>query len=209
MQRSNQPAEPECCRREGQANAAKEGGGAERLVGSVHREIREPQAGVAFRLSNSASKSLAAGGDVVHKTEPETNSAVKGEALAGLPESKSVAREDRTVRNPGEPAISRRTSYEGQAGRTVRRQEGQAQRKPGVGSLHSSSGQGTSPELSEGGDGMTPPHRKPSPYERRTHLGQPPSGNRCARHLEEPGAGILHAGICEGGAGQPASLVRL
>ena len=26
---------------------------------------------------------------------------------------------------------------------------------------------------------------------------------------EEPGAGKLHAGICEGGAGQPASLVRL
>src|SRR5205823_10272006 len=25
---------------------------------------------------------------------------------------------------------------------------------------------------------------------------------------EEPGAGILHAGICEGGAGQPASLPR-
>jgi hypothetical protein len=26
--------------------------------------------------------------------------------------------------------------------------------------------------------------------------------------LEEPGAGKLHAGICEGGAGQPASLPR-
>ena len=27
-----------------------------------------------------------------------------------------------------------------------------------------------------------------------------------ARPSEEPGAGIPHAGICEGGAGQPASL---
>ena len=26
---------------------------------------------------------------------------------------------------------------------------------------------------------------------------------------EEPGAGKLHAGICEGGAGQPASLPQL
>jgi hypothetical protein len=28
----------------------------------------------------------------------------------------------------------------------------------------------------------------------------------CARSLDEPGAGILHAGICEGTAGQPAAL---
>jgi len=47
MERSNQPPEPECCRREGEANAAQVGGGAERLVGGVRREIHEPQAGVA------------------------------------------------------------------------------------------------------------------------------------------------------------------
>jgi hypothetical protein len=29
---------------------------------------------------------------------------------------------------------------------------------------------------------------------------------RYARHSEEPGAGIPHAGICEGDAGQPAFL---
>ena len=32
--------------------------------------------------------------------------------------------------------------------------------------------------------------------------------NARASCSEEPGAGILHAGICEGGAGQPASLPR-
>ena len=29
---------------------------------------------------------------------------------------------------------------------------------------------------------------------------------RCARSFEEPGAGIPHAGICEGAVGQPAVL---
>jgi|HubBroStandDraft_6_1064221.scaffolds.fasta_scaffold113683_2 RNA-directed DNA polymerase len=157
MERSNQPTEPECCRREGQANAAKEGGGAERLVGGVHREIREPQAGVAPRLSNSASKPSDAGGQDVLSSEPETKSAATGEALAGLPGSKSVAREERTIRNQGDPVISRRTNYEGQAGRDARRQEGQTEGKPGVGSLHSSCGQGASPDHSEGGDRTTQP----------------------------------------------------
>ena len=103
MERSNQPSEPECCRGEGQAFAAKAGGGAEQLLGSVHREIRGPQARVAPRLSNSASKPSDAGGDVVLSTEPKTNSAGDGEALAGLPGSKSVAREEQTVRNLGGP----------------------------------------------------------------------------------------------------------
>src|SRR5450759_821331 len=99
MERSNQPTEPECCRRPGQASAAHEGGGAERPVGGVHREIREPQAGVARRLSNSASKPSEAGGDGVLSSKPETGSAAKGEAWTGLPGSKSVAREEGTVRN--------------------------------------------------------------------------------------------------------------
>lgn len=104
MERSNQPTEPECCRREGQVLAAHEGRSTERLVGSVHREIREPQAGVASRLSNSASKPSAAGGDDVLSSEPKTNSAAKGKALEGLPGSKSVAREERTDETQRSPA---------------------------------------------------------------------------------------------------------
>src|ERR1035438_3986740 len=146
MERSNQPTEPECCRREGQASAAKQGGGAERLVGGVHREIREPQAGVAHRLSNSASKPTGAGGQDVLLSEPEIRGAVKGEASRSLPGSKSVAREEGTVRNQGDPVFSRRTNYEGQAGREVQREGGPTEGTPGVGSLHSSSRQGASPD---------------------------------------------------------------
>src|ERR1035437_457829 len=155
MERSNQPTEPECCRREGQAPTAKEGGGAERPVGGVHREIREPQAGVAPRLSNSASKPSDGGGQDVLSSEPKIRDAVKGEAWRSLPGSKSVAREEGTARNQGDPVFSRRTNYEGQAGREVQRQEGPTEGTPGVGSLHSSSRQGASPEMSEGGDRTT------------------------------------------------------
>lgn len=155
MERFNQPTEPECCRWEGEANAAQKSHGAERLVGGVHREIREPQAGVAHRLSNSASKPSDAGGQAVLPVEAEIRSAAKGEAPRSLPGSKSVAREERTVRNQGDPAFSRRTNYESQAGREAQRQEGPSEGMPGVGSLHSSSGPGASPDLSEGGDRTT------------------------------------------------------
>jgi len=157
MERSNQPPEPECCRREGEANAAQEGGGAERLVGGVHRENHEPQAGVAPRLSNSASKSVAAGEDAFLLAELNTAGAAMGKASADLPGSQSVAREERAVRNQGDPVISRRTNYEHQAGRLAQRSEGRAEGKPGVGSLHSSAGQPrtTGADVREGGDRTT------------------------------------------------------
>jgi len=55
---------------------------------------------------------------------PEANPdrAVAGEALEGLPGSKSVARVAEATRNQGDPAGSRRTHDEGQAGRGVQRQ---------------------------------------------------------------------------------------
>ncbi len=40
-------------------------------------------------------------------------------------------------------------------------------------------------------------------------LANPPMGCKTASYREEPGAGKPHAGICEGGVGQPASLPRL
>jgi hypothetical protein len=48
--------------------------------------------------------------------EPNTDRAVAGEALEGLPGSKSVARAAAAARNQGDPEGSRRTNYEGQAG---------------------------------------------------------------------------------------------
>ena len=141
MERSNQTPEPECCRREGRADATREGSRAEQLAGGVHREIRGPQAGVAHRLSHSASKPLAAGGAAVQLAEPNTAGADTGEASVGLPGSKIVAREEQAIRNPGDPEFSRRTNCEDQAGRPVQRREGRAEATPGVGSLHSSSGQ--------------------------------------------------------------------
>src|SRR5947207_4740422 len=174
MERSNQPPKPECCRGEGQASTAKAGSGAEQLIGSVHREIHGPQAGVAPRLSNSASKPLDAGGDVVLSPEPKTDSAAKGEALAGLPGSKSVARGEQAVRNLGDPVNSRRTNCERQAGRAAQRQEGQTEGKLGVGSLHSSSGQalqdGT--DVGEGSDQSTQPAQATSAV-RRTEQSWP------------------------------------
>ena len=158
MERSNQPTEPECCRREGEANAAQEGGGAERLAGGVQREIHEPQAGVAPRLSNPASKSVAAGEDALLLAELNTAGAAMGKASADRPGSQSVAREERAVRNQGDPVISRRTNYEDQAGRPAQRPEGPAEGKPGVGSLHSSAGQPRTAraDVCEGGDRTTP-----------------------------------------------------
>ena len=157
MARSNQPPQPECCRRAGQAATAPTGGGAERPVGGVHRELREPQAGVAPRLSHSASKPTHADGQAVLSSEPNIRGAVQGEAARGLPGSQRVAREARTGRNPGDPGFARRTHYEGQAGRAVQRQGGRTERTPGVGSLQSSSGQGAGPDRSEGGDRNTQP----------------------------------------------------
>ena len=86
---------------------------------------------------------------------PNTASAAIGEAQAGLPGSQSVASEERTARNQGDPELSRRTNYEGQAGRNVQRQEGQTEATVGVGSPHSSGGQGASPDCREGGDRTT------------------------------------------------------
>jgi len=59
---------------------------------SVPRDKREPQAGPASRLSNSASKEGDASGDGVKVPEPNTETPEQGEGVEGLPGSKSVAR---------------------------------------------------------------------------------------------------------------------
>src|SRR5439155_5374123 len=57
------------------------------------------------------------------------------------PGSKSVAREERAVRNLGDPMGARRTNYEGQAGRRSQRQEAASPSPSGIRLAHSSSPQ--------------------------------------------------------------------
>src|SRR5947208_8295784 len=94
----------------------------ERPSRSVSREKREPQAGPASRLSNSASKVQDASGDGVYLPEPNTETPERGEGVEGLPGSKSVARDEGSTRNEGGLELSRCTNCASQAGRLIRRQ---------------------------------------------------------------------------------------
>jgi hypothetical protein len=91
--------------------------GKEQLSRSVSTAKREPQAGPASNLSNSASKSSNASGQDVVIDESNTKSPGKGEGEAGLPGSKSVARAEGSTWNEGVPTSPGRTNCEGQAGR--------------------------------------------------------------------------------------------
>src|SRR5258707_4358218 len=123
---------------------------------SVSRDKREPQAGPASRLSDSASIVQDASGDGVCLPEPKTKTSVQGEGVEGLPGSKSVARAEADARNRGGPESPCRTNYEGQAGRAAQRQEAPSG-PPGVGSAHSIQRQGASPDAGEGADKSTQP----------------------------------------------------
>ena len=122
---------------------------------SVPRETREPQAGPASCLSHSASKVLAASGDGVCLSEPNTERPATGEGLEGLPGSKSVARAEGDARNRGGPERSRRTNCASQAGMLLQRQGEAAEAVRGVGSARSRSWQGVGPEMAQGADNLT------------------------------------------------------
>ena len=128
----------------------------ERPSRSVSRDKREPQAGPASCLSNSASKERNASGEGVSLPEPNTETPVDGEGVEGLPGSKSVARAEADARNRGGPESPCRTNCEGQAGRAAQRQEVPPE-SPGVGSAHSIQPQGASSEAGEGADRSTQP----------------------------------------------------
>ena len=148
MERSNQPPKTEDCLAEGQPVDLKFYR-KEQPSRSVSREKREPQAGPASGLSNSASKSSTASGDGVLLSESQTNPSVKGKDGEGLPGSKSVARAEGNTRNEGDPKSPCRTNYEGQAGREAQRQ-GKPPGDSGVGLVHRSQQQGASPQAGEG-----------------------------------------------------------
>src|ERR1039458_2622080 len=69
--------------------------------------------------------------------------------------SKSMARAAAAARNQGDPGGSRRTNYEGQAGRGVQRQEERPEARQGVGFVHSSPWQDASLEAGEGTNRLT------------------------------------------------------
>jgi len=66
-----------------------------------------------------------------------------------------VARVAAAARNQGDPAGSRRTNYEGQAGRGVQRQEERPEVRPGVGFVQSSLRQDASLEAGKGANRLT------------------------------------------------------
>ena len=153
MERSNQPPKTEGCSTEGEP-VDLWFYGLKRPARSVPRETREPQAGPASGLSNSASKGSNASEDGVVLSELNIPTPAKGEGVGGLPGSESVARAEGNARNRGGPESSCRTNYEGQAGRAAQRQEVPSG-EPGVGWAHSIRPQNTSSEAGEGANRST------------------------------------------------------
>jgi len=94
-------------------------------------------------------------GDGLGMPESNTDRAAAGEAVEGLPGSKSVARAAEAALNQGDPTGSRRTNYEGQAGRGVQRQEERPEARSGVGFVHSSPWQDARLEAGEGTNRLT------------------------------------------------------
>ena len=82
MEKSNQHPKTEGCLAEGAPDLLYFR--RERPSRSVPREKREPQAGPASRLSNSASKAVDASGDDVSVSEPNMKMPFKGEGIEGL-----------------------------------------------------------------------------------------------------------------------------
>jgi hypothetical protein len=136
----------------------------ERSSRSVSREQREPLAGPASCLSDSASKDQNASGEALIMAEPKTDVTVQGEVAEGLPGSKSVARAEGNTSNEGGPEGPCRTNYEDQAGREAQRQEALPD-VPGVGLVNSISGQPREigADLGEGANRATQPAQATSP----------------------------------------------
>jgi RNA-directed DNA polymerase len=133
-----------------------------RPSGSVPTVKREPQAGPASCLSDSASKELDASGEAVNLAEPKTDATVQGEVVEGLPGSKSVARAEGDARNEGGPESPCRTNCEGQAGTEAQRQEAPSD-DPGVGWVHSTLPQSHGSEAGEGAHRATQPAQATGP----------------------------------------------
>ena len=138
MERSNQPPKTECCREEGQADAA--ASDASRTT-SWKRTQGTSQAASGCRtpLKLSSPETIQhAGGDAVASAEPNTEATVRGEVAGDLPGSQRVAREERADGNLGRPEATRRANCGSQSGRNVQRQEERSESNQGIRSVHSS-----------------------------------------------------------------------
>ena len=155
MERFNQPPNTEGSSGEEEILVVDMYYGVRRLRRSLPEGKREPQAGPASGLSNSASKDANASGDAVTLAESKTEATGRDEGAEGLPGSKSVARAEDNARNQGGPEDSCRTNYESQAGKAAQRQEARPEGHQGVGSVHSTRRQDVSPEAGEGADRIT------------------------------------------------------
>ena len=87
MEKSNPVPKTEGCSAEGEAVIDLQYYQAKRPMRSVPREKREPQAGPASCLSDSASKGQTASGEGVNGPEPKTERTAEGEGVEGLPGS--------------------------------------------------------------------------------------------------------------------------
>ena len=154
MERPNQPPNTEGCSRQ-QEPVDLHYFRLKRPARSVPPGTREPQAGVASGLSNSASKRIDASGNGVGLSQPNIEVAAKGEAMESSPGSQNVAHAEGNARNWGDPEGSCRTNCEGQAGKESQR-EGVAPEDPqGVGLAHSTPPRGESLEAGEGANTLT------------------------------------------------------
>ena len=138
MERSNQPPNTECCRKEGQASVA--ASEASQTTFWKHTQgTSQAVSGNRTPLKQSSLETVQhAGGDAVASAEPNTEAAASGEAAGDLPGSKRMAREERADGNLGSPEKPRRANCGSQSGRNVQRQEERANADPGIRSVHSS-----------------------------------------------------------------------
>ena len=184
MEKSNQLPKTEGCSAEGEPIDLWYFG-IKRPSRSVPRDKREPQAGAASCLSNSASKAADASGDGVSVPEPKTETTATGEVVEGLPGSQSVARAEGTTLNEGDPNGPCRTNCEGQAGRTAQRQEAPSG-TPGVGSAHSIQRQGVSPDAGEGADVLAKHTQATRAVRMTDYTGKPSCGQRRRASTKSP-----------------------
>jgi hypothetical protein len=142
MQRLNQSANTECCSGEGQADKSQKGAlsrtTSEKRTQGTERAASESRTSL---KQFSVETSLNADGEKVFNFAPEAEGAIKGEALEGLPASKSVASPESDCGNLGDPGASGRSHWESQPGRSAQRQGEQPRSAQGFRLVHSSSEQ--------------------------------------------------------------------
>ena len=175
---------------------------------SVPTGRREPQAGDASCLSHSASKEPDASGEAFNTAEPKTTP-------TGMVRSSRACRGLRAWRALKETHGTKEARRVPAALTARAKQEGQRNDKECCLAIRESDRfivghckASHRPEASEGADSLTK-HAQATSAARLAESRWPTflrAKTTC--QVEEPGAGKLPAGICEGGTGRPVSLPR-